>query len=68
MDNWKRMQKTYSTKGLANIVGVHVNTLRFYEKIGFLNQYFPKYMSTPERERIIISLLEKWKEQQDNKN
>jgi hypothetical protein len=27
------MQKTYSTKGLANIVGVHVNTLRFYEKI-----------------------------------
>ena len=42
------------------------------EKIVFtkrkLNQYFPKYMSTPERERIIISLLEKWKEQQDNKN
>lgn len=32
-----------------------------------LNQYFPKYMSTPERERIIISLLEKWKEEQDNK-
>ena len=56
------MQKTYSTKELANIVGVHVNTLRFYEKIGFLNQYFPKYMSTPERERIIISLLEKWRE------
>ena len=29
-----------------------------------LNQYFPKYMSTPERERIIISLLEKWKDEQ----
>ncbi len=28
-----------------------------------LNQYFPKYMSTPERERIIISLLEKCKEE-----
>ena len=41
------------------------------EKIVFtrrkLNQYFPKYMSTPERERIITSLLEKWKEEQDNK-
>lgn len=41
------------------------------EKIIFtkrkLNQYFPKYMSTPERERIIISLLEKWREEQDNK-
>lgn len=41
------------------------------EKIVFtrrkLNLYFPKYMSTPERERIIISLLEKWKEEQDNK-
>lgn len=24
-------------------------------------------MSTPERERIIISLLEKWKEEQDSK-
>ncbi len=32
------MQKTYSTKELANIVGVHVNTLRFYEKIGFLTK------------------------------
>ena len=30
-----------------------------------LNQYFPKYMSTPERERIIVSLLEKWKEEQE---
>ena len=38
MNNWKRMQKTYSTKELANIVGVHVNTLRFYEKIGFLTK------------------------------
>ena len=28
-----------------------------------LNQYFPKYMSTPERERVIIELLEKWKEE-----
>ena len=28
-----------------------------------LNQYFPKYLTTPERERIIISLLEKWKEE-----
>ena len=41
------------------------------EKIVFtrrkLNQYFPKYMSTPERERVIISLLGKWKEEQDNK-
>ena len=32
------MQKTYSTKELANIVGVHANTLRFYEKIGFLTK------------------------------
>lgn len=32
------MQKTYSTKEFANIVGVHVNTLRFYEKIGFLTK------------------------------
>lgn len=32
------MQKTYSTKELANIVGVHVNTFRFYEKIGFLTK------------------------------
>ncbi len=30
-----------------------------------LNKYFPKYMSTPERERIIVSLLEKWKEEQE---
>lgn len=30
-----------------------------------LNNYFPKYMSTPEREKIIISLLEKWKEEQE---
>ena len=41
------------------------------EKIVFtrrkLNQYFPKYMSTPERERIIISLLERWKQEQENK-
>ena len=33
----------------------------------YLPVTFPKYMSTPERERIIISLLEKWKEEQDNK-
>ena len=32
------MQKTYSTKELANIVGVNANTLRFYEKIGFLTK------------------------------
>ncbi len=31
-----------------------------------LNKYFPKYMSTPERERIIVSLLEKWKEEQES--
>jgi len=31
-----------------------------------LNQYFPKYMSTPERERIIVSLLEKWKKEQES--
>ncbi len=30
-----------------------------------LDQYFPKYMSTPERERVMISLLEKWKEEFD---
>ncbi len=30
-----------------------------------LNMYFPKYMSNPERERIIIELLEKWKEEQE---
>lgn len=28
-----------------------------------LNQYFPKYMSMAEREKVIISLLEKWKEE-----
>ena len=27
-----------------------------------LNQYLPKYMSMPEKERLIITLLEKWKE------
>lgn len=32
------MQRTYFTEELANIVGVHVNTLRFYEKIGFLTK------------------------------
>ncbi len=32
-----------------------------------LNQFFPKYMSTPERERVIITLLGKWKEEHDNK-
>lgn len=32
------MQATYSTKQLAEIVGVHVNTLRFYEEIGFLTK------------------------------
>ena len=26
-----------------------------------LNQYFPKYMSINEREKIIIELLEQWK-------
>ena len=30
-----------------------------------LNQYFPRYMTNPERERIIIELLEKWKEEQE---
>lgn len=31
-----------------------------------LNQYFPGYMSVKEREEIIISLLEKWKQEQNN--
>ena len=31
-----------------------------------LNKYFPKYMTNPERERIIVSLLEKWKEEQES--
>lgn len=30
-----------------------------------LNQYLPRYMSMPERERLIISLLEKWKEEHE---
>ncbi len=30
-----------------------------------LNKYFPKYMSTSEREQIIVSLLEKRKEDQE---
>lgn len=30
-----------------------------------LNKYFPKYMTNPERERVIIELLEKWKEEQE---
>lgn len=32
------MQKEYTTKELASIVGIHVNTLRFYEEIGFLTK------------------------------
>lgn len=32
------MQKEYSTKEPANMVGIHVNTLRFYENIGFLSK------------------------------
>ena len=30
-----------------------------------LNQYLPKYMSMPEKERLIITLLEKWKEEHE---
>lgn len=30
-----------------------------------LNQYFPKYMGTSEREQIIIELLEKWKKEHE---
>ncbi|MEA4964706.1 MAG: MerR family transcriptional regulator [Oscillospiraceae bacterium] len=30
------MTQTYTTKEIADIIGVHVNTVRFYEKIGFL--------------------------------
>lgn len=32
---------------------------------GKLNQYLPKYMSMPEKERLIITLLEKWKEEHE---
>ena len=30
------MVKTYSTKEIADEIGIHVNTVRFYEQIGFL--------------------------------
>ena len=30
-----------------------------------LNQYLPKYMSMPEKERLIITFLEKWKEEHE---
>ena len=65
-------QKDITKENLYEYLNGKKNVPDAPEKIVFtkrkLNQYFPKYMSTPERERIIISLLEKWKEQQDNKN
>lgn len=32
-----------------------------------LNRYFPAYMSRDEREKVIYSLLQKWKEEQEAK-
>ena len=64
-------QKDITKENLYEYLNGKKNVPDAPEKIVFtrrkLNQYFPKYMSTPERERIIISLLEKWKEEQDNK-
>ncbi len=64
-------QKDITKENLYEYLNGKKNVPDAPEKIIFtrrkLNQYFPKYMSTPERERIIISLLEKWKEEQDNK-
>ena len=64
-------QKDITKENLYEYLNGKKNVPDAPEKIVFtkrkLNQYFPKYMSTPERERIIISLLERWKEEQDNK-
>lgn len=62
-------QKDITKENLYEYLNGKKNVPDAPEKIIFtrrkLNQYFPKYMSTPERERIIISLLEKWKAEQD---
>ncbi len=64
-------QKDITKENLYEYLNGKKNVPDAPEKIIFtrrkLNQYFPKYMSTPERERIIISLLERWREEQDNK-
>ena len=31
-------QKTYTTKEVADLIGIHVNTLRFYEDIGLITK------------------------------
>ena len=31
-------QKTYTTKEMADSIGIHVNTLRFYDEIGFITK------------------------------
>ena len=58
------------SKGLDNRPEVDVNTLTDYsimkDKLAMevVSAETNKEMSTPERERIIISLLEKWKDEQ----
>lgn len=32
------MTQTYSTMDVANIIGIHANTVRFYEKIGLITK------------------------------
>ncbi len=39
------------------------NKIVFTERM--MNKFFPGYMSTAEREKVILSLLEKWREEQE---
>lgn len=50
------MNKSYSTKQIADLIGIHVNTVRFYENIGFLSK--PVRKQNGYREYNDLHLLE----------